>query len=144
MSDIDLARSHVERCLQDLWDKPDVCPDSDGDYPYKSGSASCWIGIDPGDPPLVRATACAAVEVKKSGKLLTELNELNARCRTTRVYWYGGSVMVEQSMLAHTVDRRSLAQAGQSVAAVANDIGPMIATVFGGHTPVVTPEEPPD
>lgn len=140
MAEIDLARSHVERCLQDLWDKPDVHPDNDGDYPYKSGSASCWIGIDPGDPPLVKATACAAVAVKKSGKLLTELNELNARCRTTRVYWYSGSVLVEQSMLAHTVDRQSLSQAGQSVAAVANDIGPMIAAVFGGHTPVETME----
>jgi len=136
MSDTDLARSHVERCLQDIWGTHDICPDQDGDYPYSSGSVSCWIGIDPGDPPLVKATACAAVEVKRSGRLLTELNELNARCRTARVYWCGGSVMVEQSMLAHTVDRRSLAQAGQSVAAVANDIGPMIATVFGGHTPL--------
>lgn len=141
MSDIDLARSHVERCLQDLWGKHDICADHDGDYPYNSGSASCWIGIDPGDPPLVRATACAAVNVKRSGKLLAELNELNARCRTARVYWQGGSVMVEQSMLAHTVDRRSLAQAGQSVAAVADDIGPMIATVFGGHTPLAPIEQ---
>jgi hypothetical protein len=133
---MDLARSHVERCLQDLWGTHDICPDHDGDYPYNSGSSSCWIGIDAGDPPLVKAVACAAVDVKKSGKLLTELNELNTRCRTARVYWHGGSVIVEQSMLAHAVDRLSLAQAGQSVAAVANDIGPMIATVFGGRTPL--------
>lgn len=39
-------------------------------------------------------------------------------------------------MLAHAVDRRALAQAGQSVAGVANDIGSMIAAVFGGQTPL--------
>ena len=59
-----------------------------------------------------------------------------ARSSTARVYWEDGAVLVEQAMLAHIVDRRSLAHAGQSVAAVANDIGGMIAAVFGGQTPV--------
>ena len=141
MTELDLARSHVERCLQDLWHVHHLEPDSDGDYAYKSGSAACWIGIDPGEPPLVKAVACAAVGVKKSTKLLAELNELNTRCRTVHVYWRDGSIIVEQAMLAHTVDRRSLSQAGQSVASVANDIGPMIAAVFGGHTPIATLDE---
>ena len=109
--------------------------DSAGDYPYCSGTAVCWIGVG-GDPPVVRAVACAAVGVKKSAKLLGELNELNDEVLTARVYWEDGAVLVEQAMLAHTVDRRSLAHAGQSVAAVANDIGGMIAAVFGGQTPV--------
>ncbi|OMB89903.1 hypothetical protein A5746_21695 [Mycolicibacterium conceptionense] len=136
MSDIDLARSHVERCLQDLWDVHHVQTDDDGDYPYRRGTAACWISLDEHDPPIVKAIACAAVGVKKSAKLLGELNEINSRCRTSHVYWSGGSVIVEQSMLAHAVDRRALAHAGQSVASVANDIGTMIATMFGGQTPL--------
>jgi hypothetical protein len=138
VTELDLARSHVERCLQDLWNTHDLKPDCDGDYPFRSGSAACWISLDAADPPLVKAVACAVVDVKKSAKLLAELNELNARCRTAHVYWHNGAILVEQSMLAHTVDRKSLAQAGQSVAVVANDVGPMIATVFGGHTPIAT------
>lgn len=136
LSDIDLARSHVERCLQDLWDVHHVQPDCDGDYPYRSGTAACWISLDAHEPPIVKAVACAAVGVKKTSKLLGELNEINMRCRTAHVFWSGGSVIVEQSMLAHAVDRRALAQAGQSVAGVANDIGSMIAAVFGGQTPL--------
>jgi YD repeat-containing protein len=136
MSDADLARSHVERCLQSLWNVHDLHPDADGHYPYCSGTAACWIGVDGGDPPVVTAVACAAVGVKKSMKLFGELNELNARGRTTRVYWDDGEILVEQTMLANTVDRRALAHAGQSVAAVANDIGPVIAAVFGGCTPL--------
>ena len=61
---------------------------------------------------------------------------MNTRARTSHVYWEDGAILVQQSMLAHTVDRRSLAHAGQSVAAVANEIGVMIATVFGGQTPL--------
>lgn len=138
MSAIDLARSHIERCLQDLWGTPQVEPDSDGNYLYRSGTATCWISLDAHTPAIVKAMACAAAGVKKSARLFGELNEINARCRTSYVYWSAGSVIVEQAMLAHAVDRRVLAQAGQSVACVANDIGSMITTLFGGRTP----EEP--
>lgn len=140
MSDNDMARSHVERCLQDLWGVHDLHPDADGHYPYCSGTAACWIGLHPGDPPVVTAVACAAVGVKKSMKLLAELNELTRRSRTTRVYWDDGDVLVEHTMLAHAVDRRTLAYAGQEVAQVANDIGTMIAAVFGGCTPLAEVE----
>ena len=41
MAAIDLARSHVEPCLQDLWSVERVLPDADadGDYCYGSGTA---------------------------------------------------------------------------------------------------------
>ena len=133
---IDLARSHVERCLQDLWSVERVLPDADGDYCYGSGSAACYIGLDSAEPVVVKAVACAAVEVKKTAKLLDELNEVNARCRMARVYWINGAVLVEQTLFADTVDRGSLAHAGQSVAHIANDLGPMIAAVYGGRTPL--------
>lgn len=136
MSDSDLARSHVERCLQDLWGVHHVGKDGDGNYPFASGTALCWIGVDPGKPLVVKAVACAAVDVKKSAKLFTELNDLNAGGRTTRIYWEDGAVLVEQSMLAYTVDRRSLAYAGTSVSKTANKIGELISVMFGGRTPL--------
>lgn len=134
---IDLARSHVERCLQDLWSVERVLPDADGDYCYGSGTAACYVGLDAAEPVVVNAVACAAVEVKKTAKLLEELNEVNARCRMAHVYWTNGAVLVEQTLFADTVSRGSLAHAGQSVAHIANDLGPMIAAVYGGHTPLV-------
>ncbi|MBF9328410.1 T3SS (YopN, CesT) and YbjN peptide-binding chaperone 1 [Mycobacteroides chelonae] len=142
MSDIDVARSRIERCLQDLWDDPHVEPDVDGDYLYRSGTATCWIRLDAHEPAIVKAMACAAVDVKKSARLFSELNEINARCRTSHVYWSAGSIIVEQAMLAHAVDLRVLAQAGRSVACVANDIGSMITTLFGGRSPLEDLEEP--
>lgn len=136
MAAIDLVRSHVERCLQDLWSVERVLPDADGDYCYGSGTAACFIGIDAAEPVVVKAVACAAVEVKGTAKLLEELNEVNARCSMAHVYWSNGAVLVKQTLFADAVDRGSLAHAGQSVAHIANDLGPMIAAVFGGRTPL--------
>ncbi|WP_377639260.1 hypothetical protein [Oryzobacter terrae] len=73
-----LARSHVERCLQDLWSAERVQPDADADYCYRSGTAACYISLDSAEPLVVKAVACAAVEVKKTAKLLDELNGVNA------------------------------------------------------------------
>lgn len=141
MAAVDLARSHVERCLQDLWSLNRVTPDADGDYCYAAGSAACYIGLDAGDPVIVKAVACAVLGVKKSWTLLQEINDVNARCRMAHVYWKNDAVLVEQALFADAVDRGALAYAGQAVAYIANDIGPMIAAVYGGHTPVadVTP-----
>jgi hypothetical protein len=136
LSDMDLARSHVERLLQHLWGVCDLHPDGDGHYPFCSGTAACWIAVEGGDPVVVRAVACAAVGVKKSMRLFRELNELNAAGSTTSVYWDDGAILVAQTMLAHSLDGRSLAHAGHSVTAIANDIGTVITTVFGGHTPL--------
>lgn len=79
--------------------------------------------------------ACAAVEVKKTAKLLDELNEANARCRMAHVYWTNGAVF-QQAQLADTADRGSLPHTGQSVAHIANDLCSMIAAVCGGRTPL--------
>lgn len=136
MAAIDLARSHVERCLQDVWSIDRVIPDADGDYCYRVGTAACYVGLDACEPIVVKAVACAAVGVKKSSKLLEEINDVNARCRMARVYWENGAVLVEQTLFADIVDRGSLSHAGQSVARIANDIGPLITVVHGGRTPL--------
>lgn len=141
MTAIDMARSHVERCLQDLWGIDQVDADPDGDYPYGAGSA-CYVHVDPQEPIVVKAVAHAVVEVKKSAELLEEINDINRRCRTAHVFWDEGSVRVEQALLADVLDRGSLAHAGQSVAAIANDIGPMIVAVYGGRTPLTAEEAP--
>ena len=142
MAAIDLARSHVERCLQDLWGAEQVTPDADGDYCYGMGTAACYIGLEASDPMVVKAVACAAVEVKKTAKLLEEINDVNARCRMAHVYWQNGAVLVEQALFAEAVDRSSLSHAGQAVAHIANDIGPMITAVYGGRTPIPAGDAP--
>ena len=80
-----LLRSHVERCLQDIWDVPDLVIDDDGDYPYRRGTAMCWVSPFDGPVPGVRVFAHAAYGLKPSAKLLREVNDLNVRSTWARV-----------------------------------------------------------
>lgn len=94
-----LLRSHLERCLQDIWTRPDLNTDADGDYPFRRGSAMCWVSLPAGPVAGVRVFAHAAAGLKASAKLL------------------------------------------------ADDLGPLLASVYGGHTPYptssLTPTTPP-
>ena len=82
-----LVRSHVERCLQDIWQVCRVPFDEEGDYPFRAGAAACWVRVDDHIPVLVRVFGHAVVDVKRSAGLLRELNDLNSRARTTSTAW---------------------------------------------------------
>lgn len=142
MGDTRMLRSHVERCLQDIWDQHHLVMDDDGDYPYRWGTAACWVRIESGGTDMVRVFAHAASDVKRSLRLLAELNELNASARSAQVYWVNGSVLVSHGLHAAAVDREPLGHACTSVGVVADDIGGMVAAVFGGSTPFPLVEEP--
>lgn len=127
-------RSHVERCLQQLWNQPMVEPDEDGDYGFRWGPAAGWVSLDR-RAPLLRVWAYAASGLRRSAKLLNELNDINLRSETVHVVLSGRSVVVRQTLSAYGVDFETLAQAYGAVGSVAEAIGPMLATVFGGSTP---------
>lgn len=42
--------------------------------------------------------------------------------------------MVEYSLLASSIDRETLARAAPSVATVSDEVGPLLAAVYGGVT----------
>lgn len=131
----EMFRSHVERCLQDLWERPDLLTDPDGDYPFRAVTSMCWVRVER-DPSAVRVFAYAATGVKRSAKLLTELNELNRSARWVTLHWYAGTVVVERALATTEVDRDSLRFALEAVVSVADEIGPMVAAVHGGGTPL--------
>jgi hypothetical protein len=131
-----LVRSHVERCLQDIWDVCRVNQDLDGDYPFSRGTSMCFVRIERGKPRAIRVFSIAVVSIERSGKLLKELNDINGRTRFVFVRWQGDTVIVEQTIALDGLTRGSLRQACDSVAYVSDDIGPMIAAVFGGNTPI--------
>lgn len=135
-----LVRSHVERCLQDIWQVCRVPVDDDGDYPFRAGVAACWVRVDSQTPVLVRVFGHAVVGVKRSAGLLRELNDVNSRARTTSAAWDAGTVRVSAMVHPAALDRTSLRHALDAVASVSNDLGPMLAGVYGGETPYAAEE----
>lgn len=129
------VRSHVERLLQDEWNVCRAKADPDGDYPWRAGTAACYVRVL-GDPePYVQVFAHAALDVKKSAKLLDELNQIQQRALSAAVRWDHGTVIVSQTLVPIGMDQTVLAQAMCAVSEVASDVGPMIAAVYGGETP---------
>lgn len=127
--------SHVERCLQQVFTSTELVRDPEGDWPFRWGTAACWVQVWPAEPHLVRVFAHAAHHTRRSAKLLAELNDVNARSVTAHAYWTNGLVIVEQTLHPAGVDVDTLGQACGSVGQVADGIGAMIASVHGGATP---------
>ncbi len=141
MVQIEWLRAYVEKLLRKAGDV-DVEPDGDGDYPFRWGTAACWIRVC-GEPDLrVQVFGHAARGMKPSARLLRELNDANARMVSDRVYVLGDSVMVEQSVFAGGLNSATLMQACLAVGSVADDLGMLLAVMFDGETPFPAEVEP--
>ena len=53
----DLARSRVERCLQDIWDTANSSRKSTATTLNGMGFAACYVGLDTHEPVIVKAVA---------------------------------------------------------------------------------------
>ena len=128
-------RSHVELLLQREWNVCRVLADDDGDFPFRHGTAACYVSVLDSDPPMVRVLAHAAYGVKPTLKLLRELNDVQGRSLTTRVELRRDVVVVSQTLSPLGLTQPVLAQALDAVSAVADDIGTLVAVMFDGATP---------
>lgn len=136
----DLVRSHVERCLQDIWKVQGPEVDEEGDYPFRTRACVGWVRVEPQPPVLVRVFAHVAYDVKRSAALLQELNALNVRSRMATVCWADGTVAVHSALPVDAVDRGTLRLALDTVSRVADDISELVAAVFGGSVAAPAPE----
>jgi hypothetical protein len=137
MSEIMWIRSHVNCLLQDEWDACCVVTDGDGDFPFRSGTAACWVQVMDTEPVMVRVFAHAAVGVRSSLKVLRELNEIQGRTVSATVTLQSGIVFVSQTISPIGLTQPVLAQALQAVSTIADDIGGLLALMYGGTTPFI-------
>jgi hypothetical protein len=135
MTEMLWIRSHIERLLQDEWDVCRVEPDADGDYPFRYGTAGCWVRLLDSDPSMIRVAAHAVVGVRRTAKLLTELNDIQRRALSSAVLWSHDGVVVSQTLSPIGLTAPVLAQAMAAVGGLADEIGVLLASMFGGETP---------
>ncbi len=135
MTELLWIKSHVELLLQREWDLCRVIADSDGDFPFRHGTAACYVSVLDTDPPMVRVFAHAAYGLKPTLKLLRELNEIQRRALSARVELRNDVVVVSQTLSPLGLTQPVLAQAMDAVATVAADIGTLLAGMFDGSTP---------
>lgn len=133
MSELVWIRSHVERCLQQIWGH-EPQPDDDGDIAFRYGSGEGWVMVCPGSPPTVHVFAHVVENVRRTGKLLVELNE-SQRAVGPALFWHEDTVIAHEVLSPHGLTAESLSMALTDVGDLANHLGPLLASVHGGSTP---------
>jgi hypothetical protein len=133
-------RAYVERLLMDHFETSSLIVDADGDVPFHQGSSACYVSVV--QRPLgVRVWGLAALGIKPTAGALREVNELNQRASLAKVVLVDDRVWVELRLPADQVSARSLARACGQVCSVADDIGALFASVYGGSTPFAVEAE---
>lgn len=135
MTELMWIRSHVELLLQQEWGVCRVLSDEDGDFPYRHGTAACYVSVMDTEPPMVRVFAHAAYGLKPTLKVLRELNEIQHRTLSARVELRRDVAVVSQTLSPVGLTQPVLAQAMDAVGTVAADIGTLLAAMFDGATP---------
>jgi hypothetical protein len=135
MAELTWIRSHVELLLQREWEACRVFSDSDGDFPFRRGTAACYVSVLDTEPPMVRVFAHAVFGLKPTLKVPRELNEIQRRSLSARVELRNDVVVVSQTISPIGLTQPVLAQAMDAVATVADDIGTLLAVMFDGRTP---------
>jgi hypothetical protein len=141
MTELMWIRSHVERCLQDEWGCCQVTVDEDGDYPFRAGTAACWVSVLETEPIMVRVSAQAAYGLRQSAKLLAELNAIQLSALSASIGLADDTVVVSQTLSPIGLSGPALAQAIHAVGGVASDVGLLLAGMFGGQTPYPASEQ---
>lgn len=139
MSELMWIRSHVERCLQQVWQTPELVVDDDGDHPFRRGTAAGWVRVLPDEPHMVRVFAHAVTGVRRTARLLVELNEIQGEALAGAVLWSDGLVIVQQTVPPHGLTPQALGASLRAVGGLAAHIGPLLASVHGGDTPFPLP-----
>ena len=93
-------------------------------------------------PPSSCGCRHAAYGLKPTAKLLRELNEIQGRSLSAAIYLSDDVVMVAQTMNVIGLTRPVLAQALAAVRSLADDIGFLLAGMYGGQTPLSASTHP--
>jgi hypothetical protein len=135
MTELTWIRSHVELLLAEEWGVCRLTADADGDWFFRAGTAAGWVSVMDTAPIMVRVFAHAATGLKPSLKLFTELNEIERCALSASVVLEHGTVVVSQTISPVGLSAPVLHQALLSVGGVAEDIGLLLAGMYGGTTP---------
>lgn len=132
-SGVEAVRTPVESLLADLFGPDVLSRDGDGDYRLTVRDTPVFARLYNDHAPTLQVFAVVLADVPRSPDLLGELNDFNSRLAYARSFWVDEQVLVESDLVAATLDPEELIAAVTSVRNIANELGPMVAAIFGGR-----------
>ena len=132
MAAIAELRARLEGLLSELSDV-DIQRTPEGDYPFRWGSASCFVTLVDDDPALVSVFGGMLSGVPRTDKLCSALNDINAEIKFGRVFWVRDRVVVATEMVADDLDGSELENAVTAIGRVADAYDTDLQSRFGGQ-----------
>lgn len=127
-----MARSYVKELVCEAFELDEVVVDSDGDLPFRCGTAMFYASVIRGGRVLrVWSRALAGAKIDKA--LLREVNEANVDQLYARVFAAGHCVTVEGCLPVESLRVQDVKALCAEVGMTADRLGSMLATVHGGH-----------
>ncbi|MDQ1437646.1 MAG: hypothetical protein QOK43_1275 [Acidimicrobiaceae bacterium] len=133
MGRLDRIRPYLEKLLREGFNIPDLAPDPEGDYPLRYRSAGYYVRLMNELSPTVQVFSVALRDAKRSAKLFTAVNDINAHIAYARAYVVDRQVVVATELVADTLDAEELGNACTIIGRIADKIGPELQAQFGGH-----------
>lgn len=144
MTYADALTHHVQRSLRRDFGLPAIEADADGDFGVAVGDTVVWARpILDHDPPLLRLWAPAAKRVRKSAALLREINDVNLGLQQMQCALYGDMVLISAEVEIELIEPGQLGRLLPRVGQAAEQVGYLIAAVFGGQPAEIAGSEQP-
>ena len=144
MARVEQIRPYVEKVLKEYAGTDTLIVDSDGDVPFRAGSAMYYVRMIDQDPPLVSLFARMVEKISKTPELLERLNEMNETIRFGRIFWAAETVIVATELVAETLDKEELENACSAIGSIADHFDTEIQQKFGGEVAFTDEGEKPE
>lgn len=116
----------------------DVCPrpvDDDGDLCIPYRGRTLWATLLVEDSATwARVWTVAATGLKRTAKLLREINEINVAIRACRALLDGGQLIVAAEIICESLEPGELTQIAGRVVSYAEQVGEPVQLVHGAPT----------
>jgi len=124
-----MAHSHLQRMLREGMDLHEVQQDSDGDYPFRHGTAVYYLSVGPGGH-MVKIWSNVVLGLKGTAPVLRAINATNERLMHCRMFLSGMTLQV--FLPIQPLMPGYLTAVCAEVGETADSVGQLMAAVHGG------------
>ncbi|MCA1712152.1 MAG: NERD domain-containing protein [Actinobacteria bacterium] len=126
-----MAHSHLQRMLREGMELDEVRQDSDGDYPFRHGTALYYLSVGRGGH-MVKIWSNVVFGLKGTAGVLREINATNSRLMHCRMFLSGTTLQVEAFLPIQPLVPGYLTAVCHELGETADSVGQLMAAVHGG------------
>jgi len=127
-----MAHSHLQRMLREGMELAEVQQDSDGDYPFRHGTAVYYLSVGPGGH-MVKIWSNVVLGLKGTAPVLRAINATNERLMHCRMFLSGTTLQVEAFLPIQPLVPGYLMAVCHELGETADSVGQLMAAVHGGR-----------